>query len=428
MPNITSAADGQLRVIQLTPPGRGAVATLRIEGPGAAAIVESHLQTPSGRPLAARAPDQLAVARFGGPNGEEVVVRRQGDDVVELHCHGGFAAVAMIEETLVRDGCQPAPWREWVANRRVEEEAKERGLAKGDSPIFAETKIGTVPETKNGALPVLPVAAAAMQALADARTERTAVILLDQYHGALGRALDEIEQAIGRGDVAAARQRIDLLLSRVPLGEHLVRPWRVVLAGRPNVGKSSLMNALAGHQRSIVHHEPGTTRDAVTLATAIDGWPVELCDTAGLRESGDALESAGVALAQERLAEADLVVLVFDQSMPWSADDQTLAERWPEAVVVYNKCDLPALLGKPAVSPGEEMAAGPSLARRAGGSSVRPGLMTSAARGDGIEMLLETIARRLVPDPPAAGAAVPFTTEQTEAIRALAQRVSSEGH
>ena len=120
----------------------------------------------------------------------------------------------------------------------------------------------------------------------------------------------------------------------------------MVLAGRTNVGKSSLLNALAGHGRAIVHHVPGTTRDAVTVATAIDGWPVELCDTAGLRPPDDAVERAGIELARERLAEADLVVLVADRSRPWSAEDQALRDQWPGAVLVHNKCDLPASAGE----------------------------------------------------------------------------------
>ena len=84
------------------------------------------------------------------------------------------------------------------------------------------------------------------------------------------------------------------------------------------------MNALAGHQRAIVHPTPGTTRDAVTELTAIDGWPVELCDTAGLRATDDPIERAGIERAQSRLASADLVVLVCDASLPWSAEDQAL--------------------------------------------------------------------------------------------------------
>jgi tRNA modification GTPase len=372
-----------LQVIQLTPPGRGAIATLRIEGPGAAEAVQLHFCAQSGRPLAAYTQDQIAVGRFGGPSGEEVVVRRRGEDAVDLHCHGGLAAVAMIEEALATRGCRRVAWRDWIS---VPE--------KGDSPHLCEAPSG--PFRQMGTVPFFrhdPIAAAA---LAEARTERTAAILLDQYQGALRRAMDGIRQAIGRGNAAASRQRIDALLARVELGRHLVRPWSVVLGGRANVGKSSLMNALAGHQRSIVHHAPGTTRDAVTLSTAIDGWPVELCDTAGLRPAGDALESAGIERAGQRLSRADLVLLVCDQSVPWSAAEQSLVDEWPEAVLVHNKCDLPA------------------------GPGGRPaGLLTSALRGDGIKALLETIGRRLVPDPPPAGAAVPFTAQQVEAIRAL---------
>ena len=349
------------QVIQLTPPGRGAIATLRIEGRGAIDVVQSHFRTRSGRPLANYRADQIVVGRFGGELGEEVVVRRCGDDAVELHCHGGRAAVAVIEESLASAGCRRVAWRDWIRTRCDD-----------------------------------PIAAAALAALAEARTERTAAILLDQYHGALGRAMEEIRQDFDRGNDASARQRIDTLLARARLGEHLTRPWSVALAGRVNVGKSSLMNALAGYGRAIVHHSPGTTRDAVTFATAIDGWPVELCDTAGLRAAGDAIEQAGIERARERLAQADLVVLVADRSEPWSAEDDALVAQWPTGVLVHNKCDLPAASGdRPA------------------------GLSTSALGGDGIDILLETIGGRLVADPPLPGAAVPFSSEQMEMVHEL---------
>lgn len=348
-----------LRVIRLTPPGRGAVATLRVEGPGAVEAVESHFRARSGRPLAAYPADQIVVGRFGGDTGEEVVARRCGDTAVELHCHGGRAAVARIEQSLVSAGCQRVTWRDWTRTQSDD-----------------------------------PIAAAALVALAEARSERTAAILLDQYRGALRRAVEEIRQDIDRGDAPSARQRIDTLLARKRLGRHLTRPWSVVLAGRTNVGKSSLLNALAGYERAIVHHEPGTTRDAVAITTAIDGWPVELCDTAGLRAADDAVERAGVERTRERLAQADLVVLVADQSVPWSAEDQALADEWPAAVLVHNKCDLPA-------PPGHRPA----------------GLSTSALCGEGIDVLLATIGGRLAPDPPPPGAPVPFSSEQVETLR-----------
>ena len=348
-----------LCVIQLTPPGRGAVATLRIEGPGAVDAVEAWFRARSGQPLTGYPADRIVVGHFGGERGEEVVARRCGDGAVELHCHGGTAAAAMIEESLVSAGCRRVAWRDWTSTRCDD-----------------------------------PIAAAALAALAEARTERTAAILLDQYHGALRCAIEEIRQDIDHRDAASARRRIDVLLARETLGQHLIRPWSVVLAGRSNVGKSSLMNSLAGCQRAIVHHAPGTTRDAVAFTTAIDGWPVELCDTAGLRTAGDAVERAGIEVARERLARADLVILVADQSVPWSADDQALCEQWRGAMLVHSKCDLPA-------APGERLA----------------GLRTSAIRGEGIDVLLDAIARRLVPDPPPPGAAVPFSGEQVEMLR-----------
>ena len=208
--------------------------------------------------------------------------------------------------------------------------------------------------------------------------------------------MDEIRRDIDRGDMPQARQRIDVLLAREALGRRLTGPWSVVLAGRANVGKSSLLNALAGYRRAIVHPAPGTTRDAVAIPTAIDGWPVELCDTAGLRATDEAVEQAGIDRARQRLGQADLVVLVADRSVPWLAEDRASCSSgprpcWFTTSATYRPC--------------------PASGRRA----CRP----VPLRGEGIEVLLATIARRLVPDPPPPGAAVPFLSEQAEMLRRL---------
>ena len=115
-----------------------------------------------------------------------------------------------------------------------------------------------------------------------------------------------------------------------------------MIAGKPNVGKSSLINALVGYDRSIVHPAPGTTRDVVAASTAIDGWPATLCDTAGLHGGGDAIKHNGIALASRRIAEADLVLLVFDASVRWSEEDADLLAGLPDALVVHNKIDAAA--------------------------------------------------------------------------------------
>jgi tRNA modification GTPase len=358
------ADEPSLHVVQLTAPGRGAVSTLLVEGPGAVRAVGACFRAQSGRPLERTPVDRVVFGRFGDEPAEEVVVRRRADGSVEVHCHGGLAAVEMVCRLLAGQGCRELGWKDWVRRQHH------------DDPIAAEARL----------------------ALADARTERTAAILLDQLGGALGREIEAIRALLSGGKVDAARGRLATLLGRAELGRHLVRPWRAVLAGRPNVGKSSLINALLGYGRSIVHHVPGTTRDVLTATTAMDGWPVELADTAGLHEAGEAIEREGVARARQQLAAADLVVLVFDRSQPWSEEDTGLLAAWPSALVVHSKCDLP-------------QAAGPR----------RPeGLRTSAMTGEGIGRLVLAMAGRLVPQPPPAGAAVPVT--ETQVQRLLAAR------
>lgn len=350
------------RFAVLTPAGRGAVAVVAVEGPRAIALVDRHFASATGRRLADQRAGRVVFGRFGPPPGEEVVVRLLSPAAAEVHCHGGRAAVERVAAILASENVDRASWQEWVRRH-------------ADDPLTAEATI----------------------ALAAAQTERTAAILLDQQAGALRRACSAIES---HADPEAKRAAIETLLERGKLGLHLTRPWQVVLAGAPNAGKSSLLNALLGYRRAIVDPAPGTTRDVVTGATAIDGWPVVLSDTAGLRASNDAIERTGVDLARERLASADLVLLVFDAARPWTADDERLAAEHPQAVIVHSKCDLPA--------------AGP-----------RPdGVRTSARTGEGIEQLLAIVSRRLAPNLPPPGAAVPFTEGQIARLREELARIS----
>ncbi len=345
------------------------MATLLVEGTGAAQLVRRTF-APTGRqspddPSEGRLADvpegRLALWRLSPGPGEQVVVRYRCDHSIELHCHGGLAAAGAIVGALKEQGCRAVSWQQWIDYHHND-----------------------------------PIAAAAAAALTEARTQRTSAVLLDQYNGALRRAIDEIEALLSNGEHRPATTLIDALLDRAKLGQHLTQPWRVVLAGPPNAGKSSLVNALLGYQRAIVHHVPGTTRDVVTTIAAMDGWPVELSDTAGLRDTGRTTESAGVELARRKLAHADLVLLVFDASRPWTAADDTLVGSTPRGLVVNNKIDLP-----PAPGP-------------------RPaGLDTSVVTGAGIEALVGAIVAGLVPSPPAAGAAVPFTREQIDLIKGL---------
>ena len=142
---------------------------------------------------------------------------------------------------------------------------------------------------------------------------RTAEILLDQLHGALRDEIAGIA-ILAEQDAAVACARLDALIELSAVGLHLLSGWKVVIAGRPNVGKSRLLNALCGFSRVIVDATPGTTRDVIAFRTALGGWPVDLTDTAGLRATDHAIELLGIERAKRELADADLVLLVLDQS------------------------------------------------------------------------------------------------------------------
>ena len=358
-------SDFPLRVVLLTPPGRGAVATVRVEGPGACERVDLHFQAVSRRLVTDLPGDRLAFGRFrlGTDVHDEVIIRRPEKNAVEIHCHGGPAVVERLIDVLTGETAERISANDWLRETHTS-----------------------------------PIAAAAHAALGNATTLRAATILLDQFHGALDRALQEILEHLDHKEVDAAANQIHELLAIAPCGCHLERPWRVVLAGRPNVGKSSLMNALLGYGRAIVHETPGTTRDLVTARTALHGWPVELCDTAGLRAAEQTIEQQGIGLARRQLELASLVLLVFDTTEPWSEEDAELCRLWPHALLVFNKIDSSkaSLDGLPA------------------------GHAVSAIEGRGIDDLIETIAERLVPCPPEAQQAVPFLDEQRTVLQSAA--------
>ncbi len=329
------------------------------------AAVQARFRAAGGQPLEDFPADRPVVGRLGGPCGEEVVIRVRSRQAVEIHCHAGQAAPTMVRDLLVEQGCRPVTWQEQVRSAEADH---------------------------------LP--AAALIALADARTERTAAILLDQYQGALRQAIRAIQESIERGDVGGAKREIDTLLARADVGLHLVQPWRIVVAGPPNVGKSSLINALVGYPRAIVDARAGTTRDVVSATTAVDGWPVELSDTAGLRRTSDPLERAGAELARQKLSATDQVILVFDVSRPWTRDEDVLVAEWPDAVILHNKVDLIDRAGAP-------------------GSDRPPGALISALYGEGIQPLLVVLSKRLVPEPPPHGVAMPFLSLQVECLKKM---------
>ena len=361
---MTPEPDASIAV--LTAAGRGAIAVVRIWGPDAMGLANRVFRPTGGKSLADSPTGRLRVGRVGAGLGDEVVavVIEAVPPQVEIQCHGGSAAVGLVIEALIAGGGRVRPARSWAR------------LASG-SAIRAE----------------------AACTLALAPTARVAGILLDQVDGAMD---DELRRVLG-ADEAVALKLLDRLIDRARVGMNLVEGWRVVLAGRPNVGKSRLLNALAGFDRSIVDPAPGTTRDVVTTLAACDGWPVELADTAGIRPTRDAIEAEGVAQARERQRRADLVVVVLDRSEPIGPLDRAVLLDHPDGAVVANKSDLPA----------------------AWDEASHGALAVSAERGDGVDRLVEVIAGRVAPEVPPVGAAVPFRPAHLRGLLAIREAIRS---
>ena len=165
----------------------------------------------------------------------------------------------------------------------------------------------------------------------------------------------------------------------------------------PQCGKSRLFNALVGFARAIVDPPPGTTRDVVSSRAVFGGWPVELADTAGLRETFDPVESIGIERSRREQQQADLVVLVLDRSVPLQPIDHELIAANPAAILAANKSDL-----RP---PGTDR----RILRAVESTAI---VTVSAENGDGLSNLIDAIGRRLVPEPLPKGGAVPFRRDK----------------
>ena len=166
------------------------------------------------------------------------------------------------------------------------------------------------------------------------------------------------------------------------------------------MGKSSLINALLGYERAIVFDQPGTTRDVVTAETAFEGWPVQLADTAGLRDATDELEAAGINLARRRLETADVRLVLVDLSEPPHDDDKRNPARWPDDIIGH-KCDL-----------GDQWK----------GQLPRTAIRVSSVTGQGLGELQRRLIQTLVPNVPRPGTPIPINQTQINLLVAARRR------
>ena len=330
-----------------TPRGRGGIGVVRISGdealrvaaalrPGAPALEPrhatlTHIVDAAGEPI-----DSVVATSFPAPHSYT------GEHVVEVSGHGNPVLLDRIVGAAVAAGARLAGPGEFTLraflNGRMDLPQAEAvaDLVDAVTPLQARAAFDQLEGTLTRAI------AAADAPLFDliARLEASVDFPDEGYHFVTP------EQAAAEASAIAAS--LAALIARGKQGRLIREGAQVVLAGRPNTGKSSLFNALAGAERAIVTDVPGTTRDLVTDVVDIDGMAVTLVDTAGLRETGDIVELEGVGRAQRAAGAADCVVVVVDGSEPLHESERALLASSRVRVIAINKCDLPQALERSA--------------------------------------------------------------------------------
>ena len=330
-----------------TPPGEGGIGIVRVSGPDAIPLVASIFRSTTGRDIRERAGRVFHGGIVSGDQPlDEVLVHVMRapqsytrEDVVEINAHGGAAPLnAILELTLERGArlAQPGEFtKRAFLNGRIDLVQAEAVIDR----IRAQTKAG-----------LLAAANAAGGVLSRTIHEFTAILrdALARIEAAVDFPEEDLPELVDHAliaDIAHVRDRMAALLATADLGCLYREGATVAIAGRPNVGKSSLFNALLREARAIVTETPGTTRDLVQEIVNVGGVPVRLIDTAGLREAHDAVEKIGIEIARNAVRNAAMILFVVDGAAGVGEDDSTLATELVQlevpVLLVVNKIDLP---------------------------------------------------------------------------------------
>lgn len=361
-----------------TPPGEAGIGIVRLSGPQAVAIAR-RLFRPH-RPRSEWQSHRLYLGHIVDPQGEiidEVMLTFMRapytytrEDVVEINCHSGYGVLRRLLDLTLAAGARLARPGEFTL----------RAFLSGRLDLTQAEAVLEVIRARTATH--LQVAAAHLKGGLGRRLARVRQDLLDLL-ARVEAALDFPEEAgeLAPASVQAGLQRqqesLQTLADSYEAGRLLREGLLVVIAGRPNVGKSSLLNRLLDMERAIVTEIPGTTRDLVEESITLGGVVVRFSDTAGLRPAQDRVEELGIARTRERLRQADLVLYLVDASAPASPEDEAaLTEMAGQpGVLVVNKIDLPLRVSKAELS----------------GLSAWPRTKISAKTGQGIEALKEKI-------------------------------------
>jgi tRNA modification GTPase len=384
-----------------TPPGRGGIGVVRLSGPRACETVAPLLrlrhELAAGRArfgevidvATGAVLDECVVTYFAAPHSYT------GEDVVEIAAHGS----PVLLEYLVRECCAGAG-KDGGARLAEPGEFTQRAFLAGRIDLTQAEAVDDL--IGSSTLEQARVAARQLGgALANlvAPVKQALVGLIATMEAGIDFAEDDIDvlpanQIAAR--IAAIRLPLETLERSFAYGRVVRDGFRLAIVGRPNAGKSSLFNRLVERDRAIVTAAPGTTRDLVTERVAIEGIPVDLMDTAGLREAADEAERMGIAKSHEAIADADVVLLVLDaaaitEARELSAEENSLLDSYSPngqaLVAVWNKCDL--LTGRPRYE---------RIPKAATGKAAPPQVRTSALTGEGIPGLRAAIVHAVAGD------------------------------
>lgn len=364
-----------------TPPGEGGIGIVRISGPEALDIGGKVFRAKRGKPLKETESHRLRLGLAIDPESGEVldevlaaVMRAPrsytAEDVVELHCHGGPLACARVLEAVLKAGARLAEPGEFTR----------RAFLNGRLDLAQAEAIINIIRARSR----LGLAAAVAQL--EGELSRRIKALKDEITGVLAAVEASLDFPEEVGEVSPAekerlarvKEGILKLLGTWEEGKILSQGIKIALVGRPNVGKSSLLNALLREERAIVSDIPGTTRDTISEALQLGGFPCQLVDTAGLRKAADGLERLGIARSRAAVAAADLILLVIDLKSGVTPEDEEIAGELGNkpVIIVGNKADAVDRVDRE------------GLARLAAG---RPWVVVSAKSGEGLEDLRRAV-------------------------------------
>lgn len=388
----------------------GAIGILRLSGPRAIELAQALFRAKDGRALTDHPPRTMVFGQLIDRNGQVLdhvlctyataPGTYTGENTAELHCHGAPLVLQMGLEALFSLGARQAQPGEYT----------KRAFLNGRLDLAqAEAVVDLIDaQTREGVLHSAGQLGGALSRRVD-EVYSGLVDLLAHFHAVLDYPDEDIDPFRTQDMLAAfhrARQSLEQLLATHRRGQALVSGIPCAIAGRPNAGKSSLLNALLGYDRAIVTDVPGTTRDTVEERLRLGGTLLRLTDTAGLRQSDDPVERMGILRSHQAMEQASLILYLHDHTLPFTGEDAQLLDQaasLASTILVLSKADLPS---HPAPLP--PLPAGV------------PVVALSARTGTGLDALEQAISNQLPqPEPGSCGDLLTNTRQADAARRAL---------